>query len=218
MAQETPTAEAVQSSIARMRGVMASRVVLQDGVISEVHILAEADRPAKQIVRDVESLCAAEFGIRIDHRKVSVALIEAPERPTKTRRRPVIRGVRIEREGGHFSVHVSLAVGDELCQGSAEGPNVNQYRLAATATLRALEESLRGSCRLVLDDLVPFHLGSWNGYLVGVVMLSTFGEERLVGSALVKKDAVDAVIRAACDAVNRRIGVVGLSNLQSLGR
>ena len=209
MAQGTPTAQAIQAAIGQVKGIIANRVVLQGGHISEVHILAEAGRQPKQIVRDVESLCAAEFGIRIDHRRVSVVQIEAPGVKRETPRpRPVIHGVRVESEGTGVVVHVTLAVGEHRYKGEADGLNVNRHRVAATATLRALEEYMRGSCRFVLDDLVPFHLGGWNGFLVGVVMISNFGEERLVGSALVKKDALDAVIRATCDAVNRRIGAV----------
>lgn len=211
MAQQSPTAIAVQEALGRMRGVVASRVVAHDGDIAEVHILADAVRPAKQIVRDVESLCAAQFGIKIDHRKVSVAQIETPASEGIKVERPEIRGVRIETEGVHTSVHVALGVGDEIFEGEAAGTGgvATPYRLAASASLRALETYLRGSCRLILDDLIPFHLGEWEGFLAGVILLSTFGEERLVGSALVKKDKVDAAIKAACNAVNRRIKVAG---------
>ena len=97
--QKTPTAAEVQSAIERVRGVMASRVVAEDGAISEVHILAETSRSAKQIVRDVESLCAAQFGIELDHRKVSVALINQTQGDRRQIRRPEIRGVRVETEG-----------------------------------------------------------------------------------------------------------------------
>lgn len=190
---------------------MATRVVGENGDISEVHILAQANRPAKQIVRDVESLVATQFGVKLDHRKVSVAQIEGPTEEPAPVARPEIRGVRIEVEGGRVQVHVALAQGGKVYEGSAEGlgASVNRYRLAATAALSALENYLNKSCRLVLDDLVPFHLGGWDGYLAGVVLISTFGEEHLVGCSLVKRDKIDAVIKAACNAVNRRIRHLG---------
>lgn len=208
--QRTPTPSEVQAAIGRVRGVMATRVVGENGDISEVHILAQAGRPAKQIVRDVESLVAAQFGMKLDHRKVSVAQIEGPKEEAPLPR-PEIRGVRIEAEGGRVRVHVTLAHGNQSYEGSAEGAgaSVNRYRLAAAAALGALENYLNKSCRLVLDDLVPFHLGGWDGYLAGVVLISTFGEEHLVGCSLVKKDKMDAAIKAACNAVNRRIRHLG---------
>lgn len=209
--QKTPTASEVQSAIGKVRGVMATRVVGENGDISEVHILAQAGRPAKQIVRDVESLVAAQFGLKLDHRKVSVAQIETPSEEKAPLPSPELRGVRIEVEGGRVKVHVTLAHGEKVYEGSAEGAgvSVNRYRLAAIAALSALENYLNNSCRLILDDLVPFHLGGWEGYLAGVVLVSTFGEEHLVGCSLVKKDKVDAVIKAACNAVDRRIRHLG---------
>ena len=81
--------------------------------------------------------------------------------------------------------------------------------MAASAALNALQQYLGESCRFELDDLLPFHLGGWDGYLAGVLMVSAFGEEQLVGSALVKTDKMDAVIKAAFNAVNRRIPVAG---------
>jgi len=209
--QRIPTAREVQEAIERVRGVVASRVVAEDGVISEVHILAQTGRSAKQIVRDVESVCAAQFGITLDHRKVSVALIHQPESSERYPiRRPEIAGVRVETAGRKVEVHVTLGVGDASYEGSAEGTGgaVHRVKVAALAALNALERYLGHGCRFELDDLVPFHLGGWDGYLAGVVMVSAFGEEQLVGSALVKIDQMDAAIRAALDAVNRRIPII----------
>lgn len=197
----------IQAAISKVRGIIANRVVFEGEGIAEVHVLAGTDRQAKQIVRDVESLCAAEFGIRIDHRKVSVALIDTPVEREQFQR-PQIRGMRVETLGSRLEVHVALAVGQDIYEGMAEGIAVNRNRLAAFAALNALEEYLRGSCHLVLEDLVPFHLGEWEGYLAGVVLLSSFAEEHLVGSALVKKDHLEAVVKATCNAVNRRIRTV----------
>jgi len=209
--QRMPTAREVQEAIERVRGVVASRVVAENGVISEVHILAQTGRSAKQIVRDVESVCAAQFGIPLDHRKVSVAMIHSPEWGERPRhRRPRITGVRIETAGRYTRVHVTLSVGDTSFEGSAEGTGgaVHRLKVAASAALEALQQYLGDGCRFELDDLVPFHLGGWDGYLAGVIMVSAFGEEHLVGSALVKLDDMDAAIKAALDAVNRRIPIL----------
>lgn len=204
---KSPTAAEVQAAIERVRGVTASRVVTEDGVISEVHVLAETGRSPKQIVRDVESVCQAQFGIALDHRKISVAQIHPPEEGRRPVRRPEIRGMRVETEGRRIQVHVLMGVGDEVYEGSAEGVGgVRQrYRVAASAALKALQRYLGESCRFELDDLVPFHLGGWDGFLAGVLMISAFGEEQLIGSALIKTDKMDTAIHAALNAVSRRI-------------
>ncbi|MBO2522091.1 MAG: hypothetical protein CW345_09905 [Firmicutes bacterium] len=220
MNQRMPTAQEVQDAIGRVRGVVASRVVTKDGAISEVHVLAHTGRSAKQIVRDVESVCAAQFGITLDHRKVSVAVIHSPEKAERPPlRRPVISGVRVETGGRRTRVHVTLGVGDAVYEGSAEsiGGAAHRVKVAAAAALDALQRYVGDGCRFELDDLVPFHLGGWDGYLAGVVMVSAFGEEHLVGSALVKIDPLDAAIRAALDAVNRRIPIVAREGVRIRG-
>lgn len=205
-----PSAAELQTAIEQVRGVLASRVVADNGTISEVHILADTGRSAKQIVRDVESVCAALFDLELDHRKVSVALIHQPQAQRRRFRRPEVRGMRVETEGRRIRVHVTLGVGETTYEGSAEGfgGTDHRYRVAAIAALDALQQYLGDSCRFALDDLVPFHLGGWDGYLAGVLMVSAFGEEQLVGSALVRTDKLDAVVNAALNAVNRRIPVV----------
>jgi hypothetical protein len=50
-----------------------------DGNISAIHIVSSSKRPPKQIVRDVESILHANFGISVDHRKVSVARVRERE-------------------------------------------------------------------------------------------------------------------------------------------
>ena len=48
----------------------------EGGGILEVHVVADTERPAKQVARDVESMLVARIGLPIDHRKISVAQIE----------------------------------------------------------------------------------------------------------------------------------------------
>ena len=55
-------------------GVIAARVIAGDtGAINEVHLLTTMDVAPKQTVRNVESALLAHFGLRVDHRKISVA-------------------------------------------------------------------------------------------------------------------------------------------------
>ncbi|MFI5235969.1 MAG: hypothetical protein ACHQXA_09680, partial [Gemmatimonadales bacterium] len=64
-------AENLLSSLA---GVLSARVVTTPlGEVSEVHILAQAGVAPKQVVRNVESALLAQLGLKVDHRKISVA-------------------------------------------------------------------------------------------------------------------------------------------------
>ena len=67
-------AEQAEELIRTLPGVVSVRVVDNgEGSIQEVHILTTSEVPAKQTVRNVESALFAHLGLRIDHRRVSVA-------------------------------------------------------------------------------------------------------------------------------------------------
>ena len=66
--------ERAEALLNSLRGVVSARVVARPGgIIEEIHLLTKGDLPAKQSVRNVESALLAHFGLKIDHRKVSVA-------------------------------------------------------------------------------------------------------------------------------------------------
>ena len=66
--------EGAEALLNSLKGVVSARVVARPGgVIEEIHLLTEGDVQAKQSVRNVESALLAHFGLKIDHRKVSVA-------------------------------------------------------------------------------------------------------------------------------------------------
>src|SRR5215831_13489441 len=63
----------VEAELCRLPDVTAVRLVGDEvGHLTEVHVLAHAGKAAKQIVRDIQSVALASFGIEIDRRIVSV--------------------------------------------------------------------------------------------------------------------------------------------------
>lgn len=55
-------------------GVMAARIIAGGtGAVEEIHVVTSADVTAKQTVRNIESALIAQLGMRVDHRKISVA-------------------------------------------------------------------------------------------------------------------------------------------------
>ena len=66
----------LEDSLRAISGVRAASVVTgADALPTEIHILANPGKPAKQVVRDVQSVAMAQYGIDIDHRIVSVVQI-----------------------------------------------------------------------------------------------------------------------------------------------
>jgi hypothetical protein len=57
-----------------LEGILSARVVTTPlGEVSEIHILAQAGLQAKQLVRNIESALLAQLGLKVDHRKISIA-------------------------------------------------------------------------------------------------------------------------------------------------
>ncbi len=60
--------------ISTLPGVLAVRIVPSDtGAIDEIHVLTTSEVAPKNTVRNIESALMAQLGLRINHRKVSVA-------------------------------------------------------------------------------------------------------------------------------------------------
>ena len=67
----------LEDAIRHIPGVRAASVVTDpQAQPTEVHVLAAPGKPAKQVVRDVQSLAMAQYNIDLDHRIVSVVQID----------------------------------------------------------------------------------------------------------------------------------------------
>src|SRR5256885_3894258 len=63
-----------ENLITSLTGVLSARVVVTPlGEVSEIHVLTAGDVQPKQVVRNIESALMAQLGMKIDHRKISVA-------------------------------------------------------------------------------------------------------------------------------------------------
>jgi hypothetical protein len=63
-----------ENLLTSLEGILSARVVTTPlGEVSEVHVLAQAGLQPKQLVRNIESALLAQLGLRIDHRKISIA-------------------------------------------------------------------------------------------------------------------------------------------------
>ncbi len=65
-----------EAALRSLRDVESAVIKAHGEDISEVHIVTSSGKPAKQIVRDVQSLLQARFKLEIDHRVVSVAFVK----------------------------------------------------------------------------------------------------------------------------------------------
>ena len=195
----------LEETLSRLPSVHAVRVVGDRERIREVHVLAAPEKTAKQVVRDVQTLVMARFGIDIDRRVISVVQI-GPDRIRVEEERPAILGVHEVPEGSRTTVAVSLRWHGEEYVGSATGPAASsaRLRLVGEAALKAIEDII-GDDALALDAVGAPGIGMRTVIVVVVVSTGSRGETVSVGSALSQGDDSEATVRAVLDALNRRI-------------
>jgi hypothetical protein len=205
----------LERELCRLPDVSAARVVTDDiGRPTEVHILAHGVKHPKQVVRDVQSVALASFGIELDRRIVSVVqlhtdtvVIDGPQPAAPDR--PVLVHVASEITGLRSLVRVTLARAGDESVGFAEGSvaTTARHRLVAAATVDALRQLQTAAECLDIDSAQVVRVGVHDVAIVTVVFVIPPAEQMVSGSAIVRdhKDA-DALVRAVLDATNRRLG------------
>lgn len=192
-----------EKTLRRLPGVEAARVVMNGAEPAEIHILAQPGKPAKQVVRDVESVALAAYGVKIDRRIVSVVQIENADLITGDR--PMVEDVAEQIDGSRTTVTVTLSWHDEQLVGRATGPAAasTRLRLVAEATISALEQALDDAAAFAVQAVDTPTVGSHQVAIAQVVIVIGERERMLVGSALVNGDPSRAMVRAVLDALNR---------------
>jgi hypothetical protein len=208
----------IEGTISRLRGVVSARLVRDErGEIQEVHVLADPVRHPKHISRDIESALFSEFGIRIDHRKISIAQTRGVEEPVHIESRLKFLSIDYSIDRTSARARVSVGHGDDTFIGAAStgaGGNVNQEELVARATLEAVHEFVRSTAMRngdVVMELRDFSRSQTNGRTFFAVTVRVHGEREeldLIGSAIVRDDPWRAAACATLDAINRRIATL----------
>jgi hypothetical protein len=210
----------LEDALRALPGVQAVSIVTTgDATPTEVHVLASPGKPAKQIVRDVQSLAMASFDLDIDHRIVSVVQIGdspaveqgvPPDDPVlgedAQAGRPVISAVSMLTAQQEATASVTIGVGDDRYEGTARGSSAlsGRSRLVAVATLSALDELLGLPCEVESAQIVA--AGTHEAALVVLSLtVPRVGQQVLSGSAVVRADPTDAIARAVLAALNRQL-------------
>jgi hypothetical protein len=208
----------VERELCRLPEVNAARIVEDDiGRPVEVHILASRAKHPKQIVRDVQSVAMASFGLDLDRRVVSVVQLEGGSGDEAVVGLPVgtsrvlIGDIAVERKGVRAMVEVELRHDDVSIVGRVEGSVATsaRHRLVADATLDALRRLVPAADAVDVETASVMRVGQRDVAVTTVVFVLPPAEDIGAGSAVVR-DAGEtgeahAVARAVLDATNRRL-------------
>ena len=155
--------ERAEELLGTLPGVLSVRIIPGDsGEVSEVHVLTTTEVSPKQTVRNVESALLAQLGMRVSHKKISVATSEGAaaeairagrftpgpggvpvvtEEPapsalsSKThKRRLYFEDVEVRRSrASGISCRVTIRRGDETFVGEATGLETDRLRMETSA-------------------------------------------------------------------------------------
>ena len=106
-------------------GVIAARIIASEtGAVDEIHVLTSAEVTPKQTVRNIESALIAHLGMRVDHRKISVATTLENRKPAELE--PLAAAASVAGTGSAPAVTASVApVTPPASQGlTGTGPRV----------------------------------------------------------------------------------------------
>jgi len=220
-ATEVPWPKRAEAAIRSLRDVEAASIQTEDDEIREIHVLTSSSRPAKQIVRDVQTLLLTRFNRPIDHRVVSVAYARpgpslAPRAPRlpgaepqeESTRRIRFGSVNLYVSSGRAQAQVELGWKGVSRMGTATGSATRDgaQGLIVSATLMAVQEFLEDGLALSLQDMELLMLGKRVVIVVSLSLLAHRSEKTLVGCCTVEQDAQQAVVLATLAALNRVVG------------
>jgi hypothetical protein len=214
-------------------GVISARIVAgQTGEVDEIHLLTTAELTPKQTVRNVESALLAHLGMRVSHKKISVATstdgnVRAPRAepprqsgevvavamgPQPMKRRVYFEDVEVRRSRTRgVMCRVTLKKGDATFVGEAEGMENERHRieLAARATLTALQQTeTDGKFFLALEGTKAIDAFDREFVFVGITAKAGRDTMLLTGSAEVRESPETAGVLAVLDATNRWVELV----------
>ncbi len=206
-----------ENLISSLTGVMSARMVVTPlGEVSEIHVLTSSDVQAKQVVRNIESALMAQLGVKIDHRKISVAqtadvrpieqLQEEAIRSRANKRVVIFQGleVRPSERPQRVIIRVRLAFEGREAEAEEQGTDTTRNRVEAAAR----------AASLCLDELLPDNSVALEGaqiidafdrkfVLVAVHGLGGREAQLLTGTCEIRESPERSSVLAVLDATNR---------------
>ena len=208
-----------ENLLTSLQGILSARVVVSPiGEVTEVHVLTHGGLNAKQVVRNVESALLAQLGLKVDHRRISVAQtadvkpIEALERAA-VREEALKRGIvfdslELQPLGGRRLNVVVLVKprGGEAIIGEAKGADTPKARVqaAARAALAAVER-IMDDAAFELEGVKLIEAFESMFAFAGVHLVEGCSTQLLAGACEVGDQPEQAAALAVLDGLNRWI-------------
>jgi hypothetical protein len=160
--------------IATLPGVVAVRIVPSDlGAIEEVHVLTTDQIAPKNTVRNIESALIAQLGLRVNHRKISVATTIEAMRPDEPPAAPASTLGALGASAGGVSPSAPIAGGSAASAASAPTGFVPNRGVSQAETSHSMAPSVLASTarRLLVFEDVEVRRSRARGVLCRVTLM-----------------------------------------------
>ena len=212
-----------------LQDVVSARIISDEhGAVESIHVLVTGTSTPKQVVRNIESALMASLGMRVDHRKISVAtsvrrapvtgeyeVVETAAAPSSAKpvEKPMdgagralyfedveVRGSRLK----GVACKVTLRRGAESFIGESEGFESEKSRveISARAALAAIALCDR-ELKLSFEGVKVISAFDRQLVLVGIMVRQDRSNVLLTGSCEVKESLETASALAVLNATNR---------------
>jgi len=192
--------------IDKLSGIIKSHIVINDEEITEIHVLSDTSRSPKQVARDIQSALMVRFGVNVDHKLISIAQIPS-ENTMKLTDRLVFEEISISKNKERFTARVTLCDGNSTFSGEATGLNdpIEVNKIICQATLNAVLNFINPCVVLSPVEIKAFDLAGEKAVAVCIAVKIQSKVEHFLGSSFIGDDAGSAVVKAALDALNRKL-------------
>lgn len=206
-----------ENLLTSLEGILSARVVTTPlGEVSEVHVLAQAGLAPKQLVRNIESALLAQLGLKVDHRKISVAQT-AEVRPIEALERDAVRDRALQRallfenlqvapgnRPHRIMIQVTLSYRGQTETAEEEASDTPRSRVegAARASILVLDRLLTESSVALEGAKI---VEAFDRQFAFVAVQGLGGRETILmtGTSEIKESAERAAVFAVLDATNR---------------
>jgi hypothetical protein len=206
-----------ENLLTSLEGILSARVVTTPlGEVSEVHVLAQAGLSPKNLVRNIESALLAQLGLKIDHRKISIAQT-AEVKPIEALEKDLVRDKVLQRallfenlavapgrRPHRIMITVTLSYKgntDSAVEETADTPR-SRVEAAAKASVTVVD-------RLLMDSSIALEgakiVDAFDREFAFVAVQGLGGRETILmtGTSEIKESAERAAVFAVLDATNR---------------
>lgn len=206
-----------ENLLTSLEGILSARVVTTPlGDVSEIHVLANSGLHPKQLVRNIESALLAQLGLKVDHRKISIAQT-AEVKPIEALERSVIRDQVLQRavlfenltvspgrRPHRITITVTLSYRGQTESADEETSDTPRSRVegAAKATVAVMDRLLAESSIALEGAKI---IEGFDREFAFIAVQGLGGRETLLltGTAEIKESAERAAVFAVLDATNR---------------